>query len=313
MTLPRKVREQEELADRLQKEVYQSPAPPLGVVQNVNQMAQTPAQPVDNVEEQPPAPPEQQQEQQPPAVAPAEEDTWEHRYKVLSGKYSSEVPRFAAELRELKAKLEARESEVEALKKAPKEKPASLIRPEEIEEYGEGFVDLVRRAAKEEIEAKQAEVAELRAELNVVKQNSAKSVEVDFYTQLGQLVNDWAVVNDDQNFHRWLAEPDELTGIERQELLSDAEKARNANRVANFFLAYKRQAKQREAQANQNLAAQVVPATVSSSAPPEGKRYWTRGDIDRFYAAVRRNEMSDADAQRLEADINAAIIEGRIR
>lgn len=323
MNLPRKVVEAEARANQLMEQVYGSSevktdgpqgrvvAPEKdGKIQNSQQFETLP-------EVKPEAKPSEQSEEPKTVQADSQpvkndEDTWEHRYKVLSGKYGKEVPRYAAELREKEAKLAAYEAELKKLKEAPAKKKESLVKPEEVEQYGEEFLDVVKRAAREIVAEKDDEIEMLRSELNVIKENTSKSIEVDFYGQLADKVNDWVAINEDPNFHRWLAEPDELTGIERQQLLQDAEQKRDAKRAINFFNAWKKQATQRVADSNRSLESQVVPASASGDSPPESKRMWRRSEIDQFYAAVRQGRISDAEASRLEADIDAAMHEGRI-
>jgi len=91
-------------------------------------------------------------------------DPWENKYKVLAGKYSAEVPQLAAERRELRHKVQQLEKELERAKNAPT--PERLVKDEEIAEYGENLVDLIRRAAREEVASKDAEIETLRAKLD---------------------------------------------------------------------------------------------------------------------------------------------------
>src|SRR5690606_8296171 len=98
-----------------------------------------------------PAPPPQPPSQQP---QPLDED-WKHKYEVLQGKYSAEVPAMAEELRRTRGMLERLQAELEELRKAPPT-PAStpdttLIKPEEIDEFGPELYDFVRRVARAEV------------------------------------------------------------------------------------------------------------------------------------------------------------------
>lgn len=238
-------------------------------------------------------------------------DPWENKYKVLAGKYSAEVPQLAAERRELRHKVQQLEKELERAKNAPA--PERLVKDEEIAEYGENLVDLIRRAAREEVASKDAEIEILRAKLESFEHQSQKNTVVDFYTRLGQLVPDWVAVNENKSFHKWLAERDELTGIERQEILAQAEAEKSPERVAAFFNAFKKQTNSAVAQANQRLATQVAPASDVSDGPPPGKRTWTRSAIADFYRQVRLGQIAEDKALAIESEIQLASIEGRVR
>ncbi len=249
-----------------------------------------------------------------PAPAPTEGDEkWEARYKTLHGKYNAEVPRLHAAIKERDAKLNSLTEEVEALKVLMAKPKESLIKPEEVSEYGEPLVDLIRRAAREEVSNKDGEIAELRRELGEVKVKTTETKEVDFYEKLANAVPDWMAVNDDPNFHEWLGELDELTGAQRQVLLSQAEEGRDADRVARFFKAYRRVQEQTSAAADNSLASQVAPVGSRVDAPPAGKKIWTRAEIADFYSRDRKGEFTEEKAAAIDTEIQLAIREQRVR
>lgn len=313
MSLPKKVREAEEQAEALYKQIYEQQA------EAAPKEEPAPEQPRAETTE-PPAQEEPQQEpdgsQEPTPQSDSEgdsEETWEHRFKVLTGKYSAEVPRLAADNRELKATLKQMEQQLEELKKGKSSNSQTFVKPEEVEEYGEPLIDLIRRAAREEVAAKEAEIEALKAKIESFDSRTSKVVEVDFFEQLGRDVPDWVAINDDKNFHKWLDQYDELTGQRRQDMLSAAEADKDARRVANFFKAYKKTGQTWAAAASKKLESQVVPETNQSVKPPPGKKIWTRQEIANFYAAMRRGEVSDKEAVALEAEIHAAQVDGRVR
>ena len=309
--LPKKVREAEEKAEALYKQLYEkapeapkepAPEPPSAETTEPPAQEETP----DPVGSQESAPPQEEEQ-------PAPESDWEHRFKVLSGKYSAEVPRLAADNRELKTQLKVLESQLEDLKSGKTAGKQSFVKPEEVEEYGENLIDLIRRAAREEVAAKEAEIETLKAKIDAFDSRTSKVVEVDFFEQLGKEVPDWVAINDDKNFHKWLDGYDELTGLRRQEMLSQAEADKDSRRVANFFKAYKKAGQTWAAAASRKLESQVVPETNQAVKPQPGKKIWTRQEIGNFYGAMRRGEVSDKDAVAIEAQIHAAQIEGRVR
>jgi hypothetical protein len=310
--LPKKVREAEEKAEALYKQVYEakeSEAPKEPAPEEPS--AETTAPPP---QEETPEPVGSQSFESPKEEEqPADEETWEHRFKVLTGKYSAEVPRLAADNRELKASLKSLEAELEDLRKQKVTSQQSFVKPEEVEEYGENLIDLIRRAAREEVAAKEAEIKELKSKIESFDSRTSKVVEVDFFESLAREVPDWVAINDDKNFHKWLSGYDELTGQVRQNLLSQAEASRDARLVANFFKAYKKAGQSWAANASRKLESQVVPESNQAVKPQPGKKIWTTQEISKFYAAVRSGEVSDKDAVAIEAEIHAAQLEGRIR
>lgn len=310
MSLPRAVLEAEKRADEILKQLNQaaSPQPQEGeVAANEPAPNQEQAQSVA-------APSEPSTTPQPSEAPAAQEDqTWEARYKSLVGKYNAEVPRLAASNKELTAKLQSIEKEIEDLRKAKAEPKQSLVKPEEVQEFGEPLVDLIRRAARDELSEKDQEIASLKARLERFEASTSKNAEIDFFSRLATAVPDWEELNKDDGFLKWLAEYDELTGLQRQDSLDDAVRNGDAIRAARFFNKWKEMSKEQAATASRSLEEQVVPAPVANSAPPAGKKIWTRAEIQGFYEKARRGEISDTDMVAIEADIHAAQIEKRIR
>lgn len=300
--VPRAVLEAEERANRLQEELING---------KQQQATETPpaGDPKPTDETPPASTPPANSDGSPPST-PAPGDDWEHRFKVLQGKYNSEVPRFAEQVKELTKRLDGLEQENAQLKAKP---PEPLVSQQEVDEYGEGLIDVARRIAREELAAKQAEIDALKRQITDIGEATTKTVSNDFFRSLTALVPEWEALNVDPNFIKWLEEVDELTGQTKQVLLSQAEQTRDASRVAKFFTSYKKATSSWAANANASLESQVVPPTNKAPDTPPSKKVWTRGEISEFYSRMRKGEVSDADAIAIEADITAASIEGRIR
>jgi len=261
---------------------------------------------------QPPAEPIETPAPQPPADStPPQEESWEHRFKVLQGKYNAEVPRFAHENKDLKSRLQSLEEQLDEMKNA--KPPELLVKPEEIEQYGEGLIDVARRVAREELASKDAIIAKLRSEIDSVKSVQSSVVQDSFFRSLTEMVPDWEALNADTNFLNWLDEVDDLTGETRQALLGRAEQARDPVRAAKFFNTYKKMSQTWAAKSAASLEQQIVPPTNQAPSTPQAKKIWTRAEITNFYDRLRRGSISDADANAIEADIASASVEGRIR
>jgi hypothetical protein len=292
-TLPRAVIDAEKRADEI-----------LESLSKQNQMeVQNPQPPAESIETPAPQPPNDS--------TPPQEESWEHRFKVLQGKYNAEVPRFAHENKDLKSRLQSLEDQLEEMKNA--KPPELLVKPEEIEQYGEGLIDVARRVAREELASKDAMIAKLRSEIDSVKSVQSHVVQDSFFRSLTEMVPDWEALNADANFLNWLDEVDDLTGETRQALLGRAEQSRDPVRAAKFFNTYKKMSQTWAAKSAASLEQQIVPSTNQAPSTPQAKKIWTRAEITNFYDRVRRGSISDADAIAIEADIASASVEGRIR
>jgi len=314
LAIPRKVREAEERAEALHKQLYEQkneepqadpqPDPALAPSDPPNLPEGLQDQPVDDAVVPPNSElPDQQ----------VKEDPWEHKYKVMEGKYRAEVPRLAAENRELRQKLEGLTQDFESFKSKAATPSTPLISAEDREKYGDDLLDVIKRSAQEQVSAKDSEIEQLKRRLDDVHTDTAKNAEVVFYDRLSQMMPDWVAINDDPSFLKWLDEYDALTGKRRQDLLSDAENSRDADRVARFFGTWKSQQQVSTTTTNKALAAQVVPDTNKVVTPPQTKRFFTRAEIADFYQRARRGEVSNADMVSVESEIHLATVEGRIR
>ena len=316
MAIPRKVREAEERAEALHKQFYENPPVP-----EPNPEPPTPDPEPDPTPTSDPAP-EPNLEQgnggnppQPEPPAPPDDDKWEHRYKVIEGKYRAEVPRMAAENKELRSQMAELAAQVESLKSQAEAAKAPLITDADKEKYGEDLLDVIQRATQQATTAKDAEIADLKRRMEQVVTTTAKTTEASFYDRLNALAPNWVTLNSDERFLSWLDEYDELTGRTRQDLLESAEQERDAERVARFFVKY-----EASKQPGINSPAPLVPKekhqapdSHNSRQSPAAKRYFTRKEISDFYTACRNGRISSKDMVAMEAEIHAASIEGRIR
>jgi hypothetical protein len=311
MSLPRAVVEAAAKAEALQKKLIEQSQPP-----------QPPAPAPDTSQPAAPAPVEQTPAPAPepakPVAKPEPESTgdaasWKQKFEVLTGKYNAEVPRFAAQLREASATIRQLQAEVEALKARPAPAPESLLKPEEIEEFGKPLIDVTRRVAEEVTRKTADEVAELRRKVEENAATNARNREVGFFEDLGKAVPDWQVINDDEAFHAFLAEVDPFSGRQRQDLIEEAQAKRDPQRVASFFLHFKANVAQQEAAAKTRLEEQIVPDSGTPTAAPPAKRIWNRREIADFYSRWRRGDISADKAVAIEAEIQRATLEGRVR
>jgi hypothetical protein len=324
MSLPKQVQKLAEEADALEKQLYEQ-EPGAEVIE---------AEP-EQVEEQPAPEPEEIPAEEPvaeiPEVTPPEEDaTWERRYKTLDGKYKAEVPRLAAEVRELTRQLADQRTliaSMEAKTKAPPEAPQKLVTDEDVETFGSDLVGLIDRKAREvaaemvgtEMADLKAENATLREQLSGVTERQSSNDRRAFYTELGRLVPDYEAINLDEGFLNWLAAEDPLSGLTRQDYLNNAFASFDVHRTAALFDTYKQlTAPPPEPQRNRDLERQVAPGTSKSTTrtpPAAATKVWSSAEIDQFYrdAAKGKFKGSEAEQVRIEAEIDAAVAEGRVR
>jgi hypothetical protein len=268
---------------------------------------------------------------EPTPTTPASDDpTWEQRFRTLQGKYSAEVPRLSADLKELRSQHAAVLSEIERLKgkKAEAPEPKSLVTDKDVEAFGSDLIDVIDRKAREVAQSMvNSRTAELEVEnrklteqLTGVTERQVSSERRTYFMELAKQVPDYEVLNVDQGFIGWLAEVDPLSGLTRQDYLTTAWNMFDANRTASLFNAYKQKSAppQPAPSQRQQLQRQVAPDTskaASSTPNSEAVKVWSRDEIDQFYRDAGRGAYRgrEADRARIEAEIDQAVAEGRVR
>ena len=317
MALPKQVEAQLRELEALEKQLNdaQNPAPA--------DPAPNPAEPPQDPQPAPaePKPVEPTPTPTEPVVA---EEKWEQKYKTLKGMYDAEVPRLHADLRDLKA-------QVDALRKAAETKPVEPAKPAvaeklvtdaDVEAFGSDLIEVQRKVAREvaaefrgELDAMRAENEKLREQLN----NTGTQVsEASFEQRLYRLVPDFETVNADPKWIAWLNEVDPLLRAPRATVAQQAFNRGDAEGVAHYVAMFKKSVAPVEPTADKTdeLERQIQPNRSATSTPPtsqKGKVY-TNADIERMFRKATDLGVKGRveEAKKLEAEIDAAFMEGRV-
>lgn len=263
--------------------------------------------------------------------------TYAQRWRSQQGIVNA-VNRKLQEAESRTANLEQLVASLQNASSAPQaqQAPSRLVTDTDVTEYGSEMVDFARRVTREEM----APIAQALHDLNRrmeqlqgmaptvqrVVANQQATAEQSFADKLTRAVPDWTRINDDPRFHDWLLTPDDMTGLQRQTYLADAEQALDLQRVVSIFQAWKRESGVQNAPAAQPTAAasnasklerQVAPgrASASTAAPSQkAEKQYTPADIAAFYKDKLRGMYKDraAEAQAIERDIFLAQREGRV-
>ena len=328
MALPRQVQAQLAEAEEIEKTLKAQKEP--------KDKAEEPEVSEDQTDTEAEVSPEAKQEPKLVEVEPAdtsptdvEEETFKQKYTTLQGKYDAEVPRLHQQLRELKAKLDSLE-QAEAEKKAEptkaKEK-VSLVTDADRAEFGEELIDVQRRVAKEvasEYEDRFEQQNEVIKKLQDQLAKTGNQVgEMSFAQRLSQLVPDFADVDKDERWVSWLNEHDAMLNGPRRMLAQQAFDKGDAEAVARYVKLWKQTIAEPEADPRAGrqaeLEKQVAPNRSANSVDTKkvGKdvKVYSEKEINRAWDRIRNlNTKGQYDeAAKLEAELTAAYIEGRVR
>lgn len=355
MATPQHVKQQAEKADALHQQVYQqiegeaasedevieSEATEIVAEADAAEGAPEAATPEKAAEAEPEAEEgnfeaetaESEAQEEDSAPAPSKDKQWEHRYNTLMGRNEA-LNRRVRSLETLLASLEAATAAEKAEPEAGTSAAERFLTESDIEDYGEELIDVVKRAAREEVSPYIKKIAELEQEngklrnaLGGVSQSMAKSARDAVYESLHQHVPNWETINKDPIFLEWLGEVDVYAGKERRAMLQEAFEKNDAARVVRFFEGFlsertsvdqEHHAPPTERSPQASLDQMVAPGRPRGAGNMAGaqdsKKMWTQQDVRQFYADVQRGKYKgrEKDRNRIERDIIEASREGRI-
>jgi len=337
MPIPKQVQQQAEEAEALSQQLYGDAAsapvdetPKAEVVEP--EAKQYSGATADPVAEEPSSEPDES-EAQTVAAEKSDEDgkIWKQKYKTLQGMYDAEVPRLHQQVKDLTGELHSLKESVETANKkveeaeeqAEYERLRNLVTDEDRQEFGDDLIAVQRKVAREE-------TAELFKQLEAVKSENLKLKELLEYTgskvtqtsfeqELHRLVPDFAQVNTDPAWIKWLDEHDPLLRAPRRVVAEKSYSEGDANAVAHFVSLFKESLQTAEPAkkvVNQELESQIQPSKSASSpstSAAKGKTY-TNDQIRKLFVRVTQlNKVGKLDeARKLEAEIDSAYMEGRV-
>lgn len=281
-------------------------------------------------------PPQPQITDAPPPGAQPIPDAADQRYRVLQGKYNSEMAAARNRIAALEAQTNTLISQrapappplvaAPAVPQTPKDRAlAHGFTEKEIDEFGLELVDIMIRTANNvaapAIGRLQAEQRRLAGTVDHTVQTAARTAHDLFWETLGNLIPNHTEVNQMPEWLDWLQQVDVISGQTRNTGLQNAVQTNDAIRVSNImkaFLAEDERTRSTAGQRRIDPATLVAPGTPASSAPaPAGNdaanRIYTEQEVREFYAAVRRGQIKGKRKEEAEAEINRALKDNRIK
>lgn len=262
-------------------------------------------------------------------ITPETHEVLLQQYRTLQGQFTRQNA--------IIADMEARLTQL-ATPAAPKPTaptPLALLSAKEREEYGDEFVVVVQKAAREAIEPLIARVTgrlerletsmrDVAPKIETAHNLAAQTQEDRFFAQLSAALPDWEAVNLEPALLDWLTKTDKLSGSTYRAMLDKASAELNAERVAAVFTTYlTEQGRSPGAQTAQptnrppvDPASLVSPSTSASRPPnanPQQGVVLSMAEIDEMYRKKRRGQYTPQEWVDVEAKINRAMTEGRIR
>lgn len=331
--IPRAVREAAERSTEAQRIHIGDAEPPVIPPDNSPPAPGTPSAPSPAAEGVPSPSPQAA----PPQAPPQDEGSLEDRYKTLHGRYEAERKRHREQLAQMTERMSQLERQLTASAPAPAPaQPKLNITQDELSDYGEDFVGMVKRIAEGVVDGK---VQPITTELGRTKGQVAAQRNQSMHEQMTALFPQWQEYNGYDRFIEWVMLPDPYSGAIRQNLMQEAWDAGDARRVNAFFQGFIAEEaalnpagggpppapQAPAAPTNGRAPAATPPIALASLAAPGGARSaqhatpaekptYTTEDITRFYTEVAAGKWRARDQERaaIDADIMRAQHEGRI-
>jgi hypothetical protein len=197
------------------------------------------------------------------------------------------------------------------------------VTAEDIEIIGPEAVDVVKKATKTATERavnplikelERLKAKELQRERAAID-DKVKTNYNYFLKDLGNRVPDYAVLDKDPKFKKYMEEFDSSTGEKRVDIFRRAEDYLDAPRIAEFFLDYKDSIpKSKRSVLEENITPDQSGGSVGSVNNSD-KTTFTLQEVDKFFSdyskGVYRNK--EKEASQIEARITKAYMNGNIR
>ena len=256
-------------------------------------------------------------------------ESFKQKYATLRGKYDAEVPRLHQQVKELTDQMNAIREEAEAAKKAEAEKPkekVSYVTDADREEYGDDLIDFQRRVAKEvsqDYEERFEQQSRVIQDLQSKISNTDNQVgEVGFTQKLNALVPGFDQLDNDERWVAWLNEIDPMTRGPRRDQAQAAFNSGDAEAVAHYVSLFRGSVEpvaNGKSDRQTELEKQVTPSrsasTVASKSSNNSSKIYSEKELDRGWTKIRdlNSQGKYDDAEKLEAELTVAYMEGRVK
>ena len=256
-------------------------------------------------------------------------ESFKQKYATLRGKYDAEVPRLHQQVKELTDQMNAIREEAHAAKKVEAEKPkekVSYVTDADREEYGDDLIDFQRRVAKEvsqDYEERFEQQSRVIQDLQSKISNTDNQVgEVGFTQKLNALVPGFDQLDNDERWVAWLNEIDPMTRGPRRDQAQAAFNSGDAEAVAHYVSLFRGSVEpvaNGKSDRQTELEKQVTPSrsasTVASKSSNNSSKIYSEKELDRGWTKIRdlNSQGKYDDAEKLEAELTVAYMEGRVK
>ena len=241
---------------------------------------------------------------------------WKQRFKVTEGVLKAERERAQAQVASHRQQVSELQEQIRTLQASPSAPTDEIditayFTPEQIEAYSEEQCMVVATAAHKAAKAQaqkaiDAAVAPLRQRQVQEDEDAATRARHTFIHDLTAALPDWQEIDASDAWKTWLAQIDDATGFQRQEILTRHNTANNVAGVVKVFKGFLKDTKRELPQppvsphgtgaSAASTGAITQPAPAFNPTPAQIKDYFTRS---------ARNKVSTQEREQMDAWLKA--------
>jgi len=333
MALPKQVQKQLDEVEALEKQLEaqgeETVEPTEVKKKKTSKKAKAEDTTVEVIDEQPPEEPVVVEAEPADDIPEEVSDSFKQKYSTLKGKYDAEVPRLHQQLRELTDQMAAIRKDAEDAKKVEAEKPkekVSYVTDADREEYGDDLIDFQRRVAKEVSQDYEERFEQQTKVIEALQQKilttDSQVGEQGFAQKLNTLVPGFDQLDSDERWVSWLNEIDPMTRGPRRDQAQAAYNAGDAEAIAHYVSLFNDSvspATNSKSDRQAELEKQVTPSrsasTVTTKSSNSSSKIYSERDLTNAWTKVRtlNTQGKYDDAEKLEAELSIAYMEGRVK
>ena len=255
------------------------------------------------------------------------EETWQQKFRTLTGKYNAEVPVLHAQNKELNKTVQqlraemdalntARQAEIAAKSTVPDEEVSAFYGPEEVAIQNK-LTNKVVAPIQAQLEKLAKENEALRAQVEITESTVATS---SFEQKLNSRVGDFEKLNSDPKWIEWLDGYDPMLRAPRRSAAQDAYARGDLEALVDYVSMFQKTVTppaqdQREAELSSQVAPSRAATAPVTTAPISETRVYSAREAEALFDKVAKLNRAGnySEASSLEAELTLAYNSGRVR
>lgn len=289
------------------------------------------------------APVQAMQNTQVPPVAPHTDDTFQHKYKVLTGKYNAETRELRRVSQEKDAQIAALQQQMaqapDAHRRVQTQQPATqpvafdldsemaqisdaelqqMIKPKDLEDFGDDYwrqiiaVQRLNQPAASSVPQAEPIPSVLDQRFEDLEKRQQQQQDREFFADLSSIVPAWEQMEMTPEFVQWKGQKEPMSGRTFGELIEESYHAYDPLRAATLFETYSQHLPSTPP-STPGLESQVVPETGGTPSPGEfSKPTMPLDQWQREMQELTKGVMTPERAREKQAELAVMMREGRV-